>query len=175
MKTILSLLLLAAAPLAASAQTSRDVRPATPPGLTLAEPDWAPVYAVFFGTGGGGASGPAVHPRPLPGNELSYPAPGWGGGVTKGDGIWRRATVRMTNSGPLAVKLVRMDFVFRDPATGAELMRIRHASKMRLRPGKTFLHQKTVKRSQRTRRGDGARVSVELKEVVYADGSVWTP
>lgn len=183
MRVFLFLLLLAAAPAAASAQVSAN----TPAGLKLEGAEWEPIRPVIFlglgGGGGGGASGPAVHPTatssalsvaPSGGHNLSYPAAGTGGG---GSGsykdIFRRATVRMTNAGPLAVKRVQMYFVFQDPQTGEEVLRIRHASRKRLRPGKTFLHQKTVKTSPRMRRGDGARLRVELAEVVYADGTVW--
>ena len=176
MRIVLSLLLLAAAPFAAAAQTVGGAPPA-PAGLTLEKPEWAVIHAIFFGTGGGGGpSGPAIHPNPMPGNQLAH-SPNYGGGstLTTGEDLWRRATVRMTNAGTRSVKLVRMVFVFHDPATGEELLRIRHASRKRLRPGKTFLHQKTVRRNALTRRGDGARVSVELTEATYADGSVWRP
>jgi hypothetical protein len=178
MRVVWSLLLLAAASLVAAAQTGGGAPPA-PAGLTLEKPEWGVIHATFYGTGGGGGpSGPAIHPRPMPGNQLSYSSSYRGGGVfgpSTGEDLWRRATVRMTNAGTRSVKLVRMDFVFQDPVTGEELLRIRHASRKRLRPGKTFLHQKTVRRSPLTRRGDGARMSVELTEVVYADGSVWRP
>ena len=178
MKVVLSLLLLAAAPLVAAAQTAGGAPPA-PPGLTLEKPEWKVIPVYFVGTGGdGGPSGPAIHPNPRPGNRLSYPRGysyrgGSVSGPSTGEDLWRRAIVRMTNTGTRSVKLVRMDFVFEDKVTGAELLRIRHASKKRLRPGKTFLHQKTVRRSPLTRRGDGARIRVELAEVVYADGTVW--
>jgi hypothetical protein len=174
MRVTLFLLLLAATPCAASAQTVGGAPPA-PAGLILEKPEWAVIHAIFFGTGGGGGpSGPAIHPTPGPGNQLNY-SPNYGGGstLTTGADLWRRATVRMTNAGPLVVKSVTMNFVFIDPATGAEVLRVRHRSRKRLSAGKTFLHQKTVKRSQRTRRGDGALMSVELTEVVYADGTVW--
>ena len=184
-KLLLLLTLLLATPLATAGQVCGGAPPRAPAGLTLAKPDWAPIRATFFGGGygGGGASGPAIHPTPTsrgpsvypqPGNYLRYPSRGGGGGGnTPGDDLWRRATVRLTNDGPLAVKRVRMEFVFQDASTGAELLRVRHASRKRLGPGKTFLHIKTVKTTQQTRRGDGARMCVELREVTYSDGTVW--
>ena len=183
-KLPLLLTLLLASPLAVAAQTSGGPPPQAPAGLALEKPEWAPVHATFFGGGfGGGASGPAIHPTPTsrapsaypqPGNYLRYSSRATGGGnYTQGDDLWRRATVRMTNHGTRAVKRVRMEFVFQDPSTGEELLRVRHASKKRLGPGKTFLHQKTVRTSRQTRRGDGAALSVRLTEVRYADGTVW--
>ena len=185
MKAFLTLVLLAATPLAVAAQSSGGAPPQAPPGLSLEKPNWELVPVYFFWNGSGGDSGP-IHPTPTsrgpsiypqPGNFLSYRSRGGGGGssLTWGDALWRRATVRMTNSGPRTVKRVRMEFVFNDPSTGEELLRIRHASIKRLRPGKSFLHQKTVKASQSTRRGDGATIRVELTEVRYADGTVWRP
>jgi hypothetical protein len=117
-------------------------------------------------------SGPrGHHPTPFSGNRLR---PGSGGGSAR-DGVWRLADVWLTNTGAVAVKSVRLDFVFRDAANGAELLRLSRRNGKRLKPGQTLYYDKVVKRSKRTRRGDGARMSVELTEVVYADGSVWRP
>ena len=186
MKAFLTLVLLAATPLAVAAQSSGGAPPQAPPGLTLEKPNWELVHVYFFGNGSGGDSGP-IHPTPTsrgpsiypqPGNFLRYSSGRRGGGrdnPSQGDALWRRATVRMTNNGARSVKRVEMEFVFNDTSTGEELLRIRHASIKRLRPGKSFLHQKTVKASQSTRRGDGATLRVELTEVRYADGTVWRP
>ncbi|HWS86484.1 MAG TPA: hypothetical protein VN282_05955 [Pyrinomonadaceae bacterium] len=186
-KLPLLLTLLLATPLATAGQVCGGAPPRAPAGLTLEKPDWAPIHAIFFGSGGGGgASGPAIHPTPTsrgpsvypqPGNYLRYSSRGAGGGGsnTQGADLWRRATVRLTNDGPRTVKRVWMEFVFQDPSTGEESLRVRHASRKRLSPGKTFIHIKTVKTTQQTRRGDGARMCVELREVTYSDGTVWRP
>jgi hypothetical protein len=85
----------------------------------------------------------------------------------------RHASVAMTNEGAKTVKSVRLDFVFKDPATGAEVNRIHHRSKKRLRPGESASTRKEVMGSARHSRGDGMQVSAEVTEVVYEDGSVW--
>ena len=80
----------------------------------------------------------------------------------------------LTNAGAKEIRRVQFDFVFTDPQTGAEVLRIAVRSPKRLRAGQTRLFRKEVKASQANRRGDGARLGVEIREVVYADGSVWT-
>lgn len=180
MKVFLSLVLLAAAPLAAAAQSAGNTRPA-PPGLVVEESEWFRDHPTFFTpgigwTGPSGASGPAIHPTPKPGNVLSYPRPGTGGGgspVQGPDATWRRAQVKLKNAGALAIKKVQMDFVFNDPKTGEELLRLPYSSRQRLKPGRSNFYYMTMNRSKRTRRGDGARMSVEFTKVVYADGSTW--
>ena len=180
MKAVLSLVLLAAAPLAASAQTAANTSPA-PPGLTIEESGWFRERPVFFATGigwtgpSGGASGPAIHPTPRSGNVLSYPPPatGGGGGGFGPDATWRRAEVKLKNAGAVAVTKVQFDFVFNDPKTDEELLRLPYSSRRRLKPGRSNSYSTLMNRSKRTRRGDGARMSVEFTKVVYADGSIW--
>lgn len=131
--------------------------------------------------GGGGARGPVAHPTihsSRAGNRLSYT-----GGAPSSDSarlnfggaIWRMASVAMTNTGARKIKSVRLKYVFTDPATGIEVLRIRHRSGKRLSPGQSYVYTKTLNSSKRTRRGDEARMSVEVREAVYAGGSVWTP
>ena len=186
-KLLLLLALVNAFALAASAQTPGH-------GLTLGRPDWTSVGVAVTsvgpvggrGGGGGGVRGgrhgnpysadyqphmaqalanayAQAYPRPAPSSSMS-PAR-----------ILRHASVTLTNDGPKTVKSVRMDFVFTDPATGAEVNRIRHRSKKRLRPGESALTRKEVMGSKRHRRGDGMQVRAEVTEVVYEDGSVWRP
>ena len=163
MRVILALLLLAAAPLAAYAQEA---------GLTFTDVVWEPSYPIFYATGEGRSV-----PTPRAGNRLSYSAPR---PVTSAlhnmrgpDAIWRYSSVKLTNTGTLSIRKAKFDFVFHDPATGEEVLRLGNYIGRRLRPGKTRVYHNTVKSTRRTRRGDGARLSVELREVVYADGSVW--
>ena len=179
MKVLLSLVLLAAAPLAAAAQTADNTRP-TPPGLVVEESEWFLDHPRFFGytmgdRSGGGASGPTIHPIPRPGNSLSYSSGTGGGGnpFSGPDATWRRAQVRLKNAGAVAVKKVQLDFVFNDPKTGEELLRLPYSSRRRLKPGRSNVYTTMMNRTKRTRRGDGARMSVEFTKVVYADGSTW--
>ena len=177
---------LAAATLAAPAQTPHGPPPAH--GLTLAAPGWdvrdsASFSTISFGGGGGGRWRGSSHsradyqphmrqalanayasayPRPAP------PAKRW-------PRAFRHASVTLTNGGAKTVESVRMDFVFKDPATGAEVNRIRHRSRKRLRPGETATTRKEVMASARHRRGDGMALNVEVTEVVYADGTAWRP
>jgi hypothetical protein len=189
MKKLLLVLALAnAAALAASAQT-----PQTPGhGLTLGRPDWTSVGVTATSpgpvggrSGGGGRGGryadrSSADYQPHMAQALAnayakaYPSPAPSSTVGRAR-ILRHASVALTNNGPKTVKSVRMDFVFTDPATGAEMNRIHHRSKKRLRPGESALTRKEVMGSKRHRRGDGTEVSAEVTEVVYEDGSVWRP
>ena len=174
MRVILSLLLLAAAPLAASAQAAGGAPPA-PAGLTISDAVWEPSYPTFSSHMlGEGPRGPAIHPTPRAGNTLSYGPSGAGdAGIRGPDAIWRHYSVKLTNTGTLSIRKVKFDFVFHDPATGEEVLRLGNSIGRRLRPGKTRVYHNSVESTRRTRRGDGARLSVEVTEVVYADGSVW--
>jgi hypothetical protein len=190
-KLLLVLALVNATAFAAAAQTPQAATE-TPPahGLTLGSPDWtsvavtaAPGGAVGGQSGGGGRGGrygnrasadyqphmqqalanayATAYPRPAPSSSMGLARP------------LRHASVALTNDGAKTVKSVRLDFVFTDPATGAEVNRIHHRSKKRLRPGESAPTTKEVMGSPRHRRGDGMNVSVEVTEVVYDDGSVW--
>ena len=179
-KLLLFLALVNAFALAASAQTPGH-------GLTLSEPEWvrqdlAASSKSPVGRRRGGAmaysygqiQNPAnsqphidlMYQNARPDNTTTAPRMSRPGG-------FRRASVAVTNDGAKAVKSVRLDFVFTDPATGAEVNRIHHRSKKTLRPGETAGTTKEVIGSARHRRGDGMEVSVEVTEVVYEDGSVW--
>ena len=81
----------------------------------------------------------------------------------------------LTNGGAKEIRRVQFDFVFTDPQTGAEVLRLSVRSPKRLRAGRTRPYRKEVGVTKTNLRGDGARLSVEFKEVVYADGSVWRP
>ena len=185
-KLLLFLALVNATALAASAQM-----PQTPGhGLTLGRPDWTSVGVTATspgpvgGQGGGGGRGGRYANRssadyqPHMAQALAnayaqaYPRPAPSSSVG-GARILRHASVALTNEGAKTVKSVRLDFVFTDPSTGAEVNRIRHRSKKTLRPGESVTTKKEVIASPRHRRGDGMKVSAELTEVVYADGSVW--
>lgn len=187
-KLLLPLALVNAFALAASAQT-----PQTPGhGLTLGSPDWtssgvtaAPVGPVG-GQSGGGRGGrhgnrasadyqPHMQQALANAYAKAYPSPAATSPGPSGRGAkaFRHASVALTNDGAKAVKSVRLDFVFTDPATGAEVNRIHHRSKKRLRPGQNAVTQKEVMGSKRHARGDGMQLSVEVTEVVYEDGSTW--
>lgn len=185
MKRLMWLLLLVAAPVAVSAQNVAGASSSSPPGLLLEAPGWSPASPNFTG---GFDLAPSLVGSPRPntiahanirstrtGNVISYsggPVPdsrlrGYGGA------IWRSVGVTATNTGIVAIKSVHLEFVFTDPATGAEVLRIRRRSKKRLNPGKSYNYEKTVKASERNRRGDGAKLSIDVREVVYADRTVW--
>lgn len=177
----------AASPFAATAQTPQGSPPGH--GLTLADADWATQDMAAFSTatpgrvsGGGrvGRSYSRADYQPHMAQALAnayanaYPRP-----APPAAGRWprafRHASVTLTNDGAKTVESVRLDFVFTDPATGAEVNRIHHRSKKRLRPGEAATTKKEVMASSRHKRGDGAAVSVEVTEVVYADGTAWWP
>ena len=180
-KLLLFLALVNAFALAASAQTPGH-------GLTLGRPAWtslgvsaAPVGPV--GGGGGGRRGGGrygnrwsvdyqPHMQQALANALPRPAATYSGSGS-GPKVFRHASVALTNDGAKTVKSVRLDFVFTDPATGAEVNRIHHRSRKRLRPGENAVTQKEVMGSKRHARGDGMQLSVEVTEVVYEDGSSW--
>lgn len=161
MKNLLCLLALAAAT-AATAAAQNYPQPYTqlPTGLTVGETAWTVIPLYFFNASGfaGGDGGRG---------DQGY--------VVYGEGSWRAASVKLTNTGAKGIKRVHFDFVFTYPQTGAEVLRLAVRSPKRLRAGQTRLFRKEVKGSKTNRRGDGARLSVEVKEIVYADGSVWRP
>ena len=182
-KLLLVLALVNVTAFAAAAQTPQAAPPPAH-GLTLGSPDWTsvvvtavPVGAVG-GPGGGGMGQTYNHGDRQPhmeqalGNARPRTAPpqakSWPRGL-------RHASVALTNDGAKTVKSVRLDFVFTDPATGAEVNRIHHRSKKLLRLGQSVMTQKEVMSSKRHARGDGMAVSVEVTEVVYEDGSTWRP
>lgn len=186
-KLLLFLALVNASALAASAQT-----PQTPAhGLTLGSPDWTSLGVTAAppgpvggrGRGGGGVRGGRYgnpysadyqpHMQQALANARPSPAATSSGPTGGGPKVFRHASVALTNDGAKTVKSVRLDFVFTDPATGAEVNRIHHRSKKRLRPGENAVTQKEVMASKRHARGDGMQLSVEVTEVVYADGSIW--
>jgi hypothetical protein len=184
MKKVLCLLMLLTTPAAASAQAARGAD-AQPPGLTLAEPKWDDIHVSFTGFGSFETSspGPRVHPsinnnrpwqhvpRYIPQSHLSWsPNSNLRFG---GSNFFRAASVSLTNTGAHNVKAVRLEFVFTDPATGAEVLRLRHRTTKKLKPGFSKLIRKEVRASRRIRRADGALLSVEVTEVVYSDGTSW--
>lgn len=191
-KLLLVFALVNATAFAAAAQTPQAATEPPPAhGLTLGSPDWtslgvtaAPVGPVGGqGRGGGRVRGGRYgnpysadyqpHMQQALANALPRPAATSSGSTGGGAKVFRHASVALTNDGAKTVKSVRLDFVFTDPATGAEVNRIHHRSKKRLRPGENALTQKEVLGSKRHARGDGMRLSVEVTEVVYEDGSVW--
>lgn len=192
MKNLLCLLALAAATAAtAAAQNYPQSHSQLPTGLTVGETAWTVIPLYFFNAsgiaGGGGGGGriassrdPAVptHVANAIADARSSFGDGGRGGqgyVVYGKGGWRAASVKLTNTGAKGIKRVHFDFVFTYPQTGAEVLRLAVRSPKRLRAGQTRLFRKEVKASKTNRRGDGARLSVEVKEIVYADGSVWRP
>jgi hypothetical protein len=193
LKKVLCLLILFAAPLAASAQTPGVADPppqvtdSQPPGLTLAEPKWEVMPVSFTGFGdfgnSGGGGGPSVHPtinynrpahvaRHIPANGLNW-SPNSGRKLSGGSNFFRAASVSLTNTGALPIKAVRLEFVFTDPSNGAEVLRLKHRTTKKLKPGVTKLIRKEARANRRVRRGDDASMSVEVTEIVYADGTKW--
>jgi len=176
---------LAATALVAHSQTPPGATPAH--GLTASAPEWdvrdlAAFSTIYFGGGGRGGGRGGSYSRadyqPHMAQALAnayataYPRPAPSSSAGRARTL-RHASVALTNDGTKTVKSVRLDFVFTDPSTGAEVNRIRHRSKKTLRPGESVTTKKEVIASPRHRRGDGMKVSAELTEVVYADGSVW--
>ena len=192
-KLLLVLALVNATAFFAAAQTPQAATEPPPAhGLTLGSPDWtslgvtaAPVGPVGGqGRGGGGVRGGRhgnpysadyqPHMQQALANALPRAAAATSSGpVSGGPKVFRHASVALTNDGAKTVKSVRLDFVFTDPATGAEVNRIHHRSKKHLRPGESAVTRKEVMGSKRHARGDGMQLSVEVTEVVYEDGSVW--
>ena len=159
MKNLLCLLALATATAAtAAAQNYPQPYSQLPTGLTVGETAWTVIPLYFFNASG--IAGGDGH-----GDQ----------GFVVRDGGWRAASVKLTNTGAKGIKRVHFDFVFTYPQTGVEVLRLAVRSPKRLRAGQTRLFRKEVKASKTNRRGDGARLSVEVKEIVYADGSVWRP
>jgi hypothetical protein len=184
MKKVLCLLLLFAAPLAASAQTPPRVADTPPPGLSLDAPKWEDIFVqtgMLFGDFTYTGRGPSPHPtinynrpahvaRHVPEAGLSW-SPNSDG--PRYVGQFRAASVSLTNTNARTVKAVRLEFVFTDPSNGAEVLRLRHRTTKRLGPGVTKLIRKEFRAHRRARRGDGARLCVEVTEIVYADGTSW--
>ena len=192
MRKLLCLLTLAAAAAAtAAAQHNPPRDPQLPAGLTVGAADWTHVPLIFenafmvnpSGGGGGGRNVPSRDPS-TPTHVASALAQArgrfsdrgrsWPVSITSSGG-WRWASVELAYAGAKKIRRVHLDFVFTDPQTGAEVLRISMRTPKRLRAGQTRLFRKEVNATETNRRGDGARLSVEIKEVVYADGSVWTP
>jgi hypothetical protein len=179
MKRTLLILLFLASPAAVSAQTGPAGVPPSPPGLRLDELKWVPAAPISYDSGGGGpAAHPTVSTDRTGSRVIGYRggAFGPGSGLTQHyDSIWRTASVRATNTGTVAIKYLRLDYVFTDPATGAEVLRVKQVGTRRkgIKPGKSRVYWETMNGSKRVRRGDDARMSVEVREVVYADKTVW--
>ena len=83
------------------------------------------------------------------------------------------ASVAVTNTGTQTVKSLRLEFVFTDPLTGAEVLRVKPRKQRDLRPGATKIFDETLNASARNKRADAAVLSIELTQIVYADGTVW--
>jgi hypothetical protein len=182
MKKLLRLLAFVAAASVASAAQDRTSQPAP---LVFGESAWCevPVTASpgnpYTVPGGGGAR------RGVARNDPSRPAhvqravaqamPRAFGGGRSSFPSWRAASVELTNAGAKEVKSVRLDFVFKDAPGGAEVLRLSLHARKRLRAGETKIVRKTVKGTATNRRGDGAHLSVEVREIVYTDGTAWRP
>ena len=112
---------------------------------------------------------------------------------TADDSRWRNrpvkyiATAELRNRGRQAVKSLEVDFVFTDPATGAELLRYRARSDRRIGPGKRVEIRRFVRDAKKEggytpalpddatlARTDNTAPRLELARVEYADGSVWS-
>lgn len=181
MKKLICLSVLLASATVASAQGPAGVVAPTP-AVVAGEPAWAvvPVNAAPgnpYSVGGRRSSFgrrpdssqpqhvraavAQAYPRPAPaGSKVSFPA-------------WRAASVELTNAGAREVKRISLDFVFRDAPGGGEVLRLPLRAGRRLRAGERAVLKKTVKGTARHRRGDGAHLAVEIREVVYADGTLW--
>jgi hypothetical protein len=182
-KTILALIVVALATGAVLAQTPQ-APPVSPPGLKSEEVSWQPVYPAFVmgnlfpqSSAGSVPLGGVPHPRPLPGNRLSYRGDSTGAvsaGLQYGDdALWWLASVRITNESPIKIEFIRMAFVFTDPISGGEVLRIDRRSRKRLKFGESYVYVKTVKSSREVRGAKGAQLKLEITEVVYGDGTVW--
>ncbi|HEX5703633.1 MAG TPA: hypothetical protein VFX97_10580 [Pyrinomonadaceae bacterium] len=183
MKTILALIVVAFATGAVLAQTPQASQP-SPPALKSEEVSWQPIYPAFVmgnlfpqTSVGSFPVGGVPHPRPLPGNRLSYRGDSTGAlsaGLQYGDdAVWWLASVRITNESPNNIKFIRMAFVFTDPISGGEVLRIDRRSRKRLKPGESYVYLKTVKSSREVRGANGTQLKLEITEVLYGDGTVW--
>lgn len=193
MKNLLRLLafaLAASAANVAAAQNNPPPRAQFPAGLTAGGATWVHVPIIFdnylmVGSGGGARGRGSLSRDPsTPPHVASAIAQARGhfsdagrsqpARTTSPDGGWRWASVELTYAGAKRISRVHLDFVFTDPQTGAEVLRLSYHTSKRLRAGQTRLFRKEFKATETNRRGDGARLGVEIREVVYADGSVWT-
>lgn len=180
MKRVFGFLLLILSASAASAQT-QAVAGDHPPGVKIDEPQWVGVPATFTGfgdltpslVGGPGQRNQVNAVRPV-GRNSGYNPPSTLNAKRYHSGlVFRMASVSVTNVGPQTVKSLRLEIVFKDPTTGVEVMRFRPRKRTNIRPGATKVFGDTVNASKRNKRGDGAALSIEVKEVVYSDGTVW--
>jgi hypothetical protein len=183
MRKLLCLLTLAAAAAAiVAAQDKASPAPPRPPGLIVGNPTWADVHIVIaYGNYGGGRPRGATRDDSSRAQDDSsalteeQACASAGKSAAERPATWRAASAKLTNAGAKEIKSVRLDFVFADAQSGAEVLRLSLHEKKRLRAGETRRLSKPVQATKTNRRGDGARMCVEFKEVVYADGSVWTP
>lgn len=89
--------------------------------------------------------------------------------------------VSLRNGGAKEIKSVDWDYVFRDPATGAEVSRHQFTSDEKIRPGKekelsVFVlspPSRTVSAAAGGKSASPFDESVVIVRVLYADGSVW--
>ena len=97
------------------------------------------------------------------------------------------AVAELRNRGAKAIRSVEVDFVFTDPATGAEFLRYRVHSDRRIGPGKRVKFRRSVRDAKKESgytpalpddatltRTDNATPRLEFARVEYADGSVWS-
>lgn len=97
------------------------------------------------------------------------------------------AAAELRNRGKQAIKSVDVDFVFTDPATGAEFLRYRVHSDRRIGPGKRAEFRRLVRDVKKEKaytpalpddatlkRTDNTSPRLEVARVEYADGSVWS-
>lgn len=184
MRKLLTLVIVLAAASVAAAQGSPPPAAPPPAGLTVGPPVWSEI-PVTYTPGNPYSSGGGVRPGAFR-NDPSRPAHvrvavaqatprATGHGSRSSLPSWREASVALTNAGAKEVRSVRLDFVFADGPGGAEVLRLGLSARKRLRAGETKTLKKTVRGTAANRRGDGAHASVEIREVVYADGSVWRP
>ena len=180
MKRLFCLLTLALCAGAATAQTLTGAAAPEEPGLKIENPRWADVHLRFTGfgditpplVGGPGRRTRVDSPRPGATNAAAYHPPTTLN-ANRFSGAFRMASVAVTNTGTQTVKSLRLEFVFTDPATGAEVLRVGLRKQRDLRPGATRILDKTLNASARNKRADAAVLGIELTEVVYADGTVW--
>jgi hypothetical protein len=76
------------------------------------------------------------------------------------------ASLTVKNTGAKAIKNIRWDYVLTDPATQKEIKRHNFRGKKALKPGESLTLTEMVRPS-------GAKRSVEIIRIEYADGSAW--
>lgn len=93
-----------------------------------------------------------------------------------------RYKVELQNAGPMAIKAVAWDYIFKDPVTQEIVARHHFLSNIKIKPGKTkelvafklSPPTKTVSAAGLERNNKNAHTEqVVLKSILYADGSVW--